>query len=182
MDLFSDLTLRGLIHQCTAPETVPAWLASGSRTLYCGFDPTADSLHVGSLLPVMIAAAVSEGGTPADCAGRRGDGHDRRPERQERRAEPALSRAACRRTSPGSRSSCAACSISTARKRRCLLNNFDWMRGFSYLDFLRDVGKHFPVNVMLAKDSVKGRLERDDAASATPSSATCCCRRTTSST
>src|SRR4029077_3772422 len=48
-----------------------------------------------------------------------------------------------------------------------LVNNFDWMSGFSYLEFLRDVGKHFPVNVMLAKDSVKGRIERDSGISYT---------------
>src|SRR5687768_17380563 len=54
MDLFADLAWRGLVNQCTAPEQLPAWLAGGRRTLYAGFDPTSDSLHVGSLLPVML--------------------------------------------------------------------------------------------------------------------------------
>ncbi len=61
-DIFSDLQWRGLIHQTTADEVLPKWLASGSRTLYAGFDPTADSLHVGSLLPLMMLRRFQNAG------------------------------------------------------------------------------------------------------------------------
>src|SRR5678810_82138 len=62
MDIVPDLTWRALIHQSTAPDHLPAWLASGSRTLYCGFDPTSDSLHVGSLLPALILRRFQKAG------------------------------------------------------------------------------------------------------------------------
>src|ERR1041385_3253795 len=62
MDLFSDLTWRGLIHQSTDSQQLAAWLAGGSRTLYCGFDPTSDSLHVGSLLPAMLLRRFQKAG------------------------------------------------------------------------------------------------------------------------
>src|SRR5436190_20022139 len=62
MDIFTDLAWRGLIHQSTAPDHLPAWLASGKRTLYCGFDPTSDSLHVGSLLPALILRRFQKAG------------------------------------------------------------------------------------------------------------------------
>ncbi len=62
MDIFEDLKWRGLIHQTTADEFLPGWLGSGSRTLYAGFDPTADSLHVGSLLPLMILRRFQKAG------------------------------------------------------------------------------------------------------------------------
>ena len=74
-----------------------------------------------------------------------------------------LSREVLRRQRRGaSKRRCARSSISTARVPAVLVNNYDWMSRFSFLDFLRDVGKNFPVNVMLAKDSVKSRLERTD--------------------
>src|SRR5438067_11249752 len=62
MDLFTDLTWRGLIHQSTDPQQLAAWLAGGQRTLYCGFDPTSDSLHVGSLLPAMMLRRFQRAG------------------------------------------------------------------------------------------------------------------------
>ena len=61
-DIFADLQWRGLIHQTTADDNLPSWLESGSRTLYAGFDPTADSLHVGSLLPLMMLRRFQKAG------------------------------------------------------------------------------------------------------------------------
>jgi tyrosyl-tRNA synthetase len=63
MPLFSDLSWRGLVNQVTHPDTFAAWLDERPRTLYCGFDPTSDSLHVGSLLPVMLLRRFQKAGT-----------------------------------------------------------------------------------------------------------------------
>src|SRR5438874_1233770 len=61
-DIFTELTWRGLIHQSTAPSHLPAWLTSGSRRLYCGFDPTSDSLHAGHLLPALMLRRFQKAG------------------------------------------------------------------------------------------------------------------------
>src|SRR4051812_10265126 len=79
MDLFSDLTWRGLVNQTTHPEQLGPWLAAGQRTLYAGFDPTSDSLHVGSLLPAMTLRRLSKGGPPAGATLRGAEGKVRGP-------------------------------------------------------------------------------------------------------
>jgi tyrosyl-tRNA synthetase len=159
-DFFADLKWRGLIHQASDEGFLPAWLNSGCRTLYAGFDPTADSLHVGSLLPLLnlrrfqkaghrpIALMGGATGMIGDPSGKSHERHLLDPDTIaanvqgiQRQAERFLDFA------PGP-------------QQAILVNNLDWMRDFSYLAFLREVGKNFPVNVMLAKDSVKGRLER----------------------
>ena len=161
--LLEDLKWRGLIHQTTDDARLGPWLAERSRTVYAGFDPTADSLHVGSLHAADDAAAVSAGRASADRGGRRRDRHDRRSQRQERGAQPAVARSSSRATSPAWQRRCGGSSTSTPAPHAALLvNNYDWTAPFSYLEFLRDVGKNFPVNVMLAKDSVKSRLGRGD--------------------
>ena len=145
LQIYDELNWRGLIHQATDEQHLARWLTEGPRTLYVGFDPTADSLHVGHLVAADDAAAVSAGRASADRAGRRGHGHDRRPQRQERRAQPALGRRRCGRTSPAWSRRCGGSSISTAASTAAVLvNNYDWMGRFGYLEFLRDVGKHFP--------------------------------------
>ena len=165
-DILSDLTWRGLVNQSTAPEPLSNWLAGGNRTLYCGFDPTSDSLHVGSLLPVLLLRRFQKAGhrpiaLVGGATGMIGDPTGKSEERN------LLSVDALRANVEG-----------IARQLRqfldfdrlggaILLNNYDWMSGFSYIDFLRDVGKHFPVNVMLAKDSVKGRLASESGISYT---------------
>ena len=157
------------------------WLASGSRVVYAGFDPTADSLHVGHFLPLMTLRRFQRAGhrpiaLVGGATGMIGDPSGKSEERN------LLSVEALRANVAGD----GAADAPVARLRAgdqpaMLVNNYDWMAKFGYLEFLRDIGKNFPVNVMLAKDSVKSRLERTDAGSATPSSATCCCRPTTSS-
>ena len=112
----------------------------------------------------MVLRRFQQAGHRPIAAGGRGHGHDRRPQRQERGAQPALASRPSAPTSPAWSRSCGGSSISTAARNSALLvNNYDWMGRFGYLEFLRDVGKHFPVNVMLAKDSVRSRLERSDA-------------------
>ena len=90
MDIHSELAWRGLIHQTTDDQLLPGWLQDGARTFYVGFDPTADSLHVGSLLQLMIMRRFQRAGhTPIALVG---GGHwdDRRSQRQERRAQLAV--------------------------------------------------------------------------------------------
>lgn len=162
-DIISDLQWRGLLHQSTEPaEKLSAWLSEKPRTFYVGFDPTAESLHAGSMLPLLVMRRFQRAGhhpiaVVGGATGMIGDPSGKSEERN------LLSTDLLRRNLDGM----------AAQMRRfldfesggknpaLLLNNFDWTNRFSYLDFLRDVGKHFPVNVMLAKDSVKGRLERD---------------------
>jgi tyrosyl-tRNA synthetase len=166
MDIFSDLTWRGLIHQSTAPDHLPAWLASGSRTLYCGFDPTSDSLHAGSLLPALMLRRFQKAGhrpiaLVGGATGMIGDPTGKSEERN------LLSVEQLRANVAGIGKQLEQFVDFGGKSGALLLNNFDWMGKFSYLDFLRDVGKHFPVNVMLAKDSVSSRIERESGISYT---------------
>jgi tyrosyl-tRNA synthetase len=166
MDLYSDLQWRGLVNQVTHPDSLSGWLTSGSRTLYAGFDPTSDSLHVGHLLPALMLRRFQKAGhrpiaLVGGATGMIGDPSGKSEERNLLSVEQLESNVA------GIERQLRGLLDFEGDHAALLLNNFDWMRGFSYLDFLRDVGKHFPVNVMLAKDSVKGRLERDSGISYT---------------
>src|SRR5262245_14726364 len=166
MDLYGDLTWRSLVHQCTAPEFVPGWLAGGRRTLYAGFDPTSDSLHVGSLLPAMMLRRFQQAGhrpiaLVGGATGMIGDPSGKSEERN------LLSLEQLRANVAGIERQLQSLLTFEGPSGALLLNNFDWMRDYNYLAFLRDVGKHFPVNMMLAKDSVQGRLERDSGISYT---------------
>lgn len=161
-DIFADLKWRGLIHQSTDDANLPAWLGE-RRTVYIGFDPTADSLHVGSLLQLMLLRRFQSAGhrpiaLVGGATGMIGDPSGKSDERN------LLSVDALRANVVGLESQMRRfLDFDSGDNGALLVNNFDWMRKFSYLDFLRDVGKNFPVSVMLAKDSVKGRLERSDA-------------------
>jgi tyrosyl-tRNA synthetase len=168
-DIIAELEWRGLVHQTTeTPEKMAAWLNEAPRTLYVGFDPTADSLHVGSLLPLLMLRRFQKAGHKpialvGGATGMIGDPSGKSEERN------LLSVETLKRNLDGM----------AAQMRRfldfdagisnsaLLVDNFDWMSRFSCLEFLRDIGKHFPVNVMLSKDSVKGRLERESGISYT---------------
>lgn len=160
-DLFADLAWRGLIHQTTDDKRLPEMLKGGGRTVYAGFDPTSDSLHVGSLMPLMYLRRFQRAGhrvipLVGGATGMIGDPSGKSEERN------LLDIDALRRNVEGIAGQMRRFLSFEGDNAATLLNNFDWMKGFSYLDFLRDVGKHFPVNVMMAKDSVRARLERDD--------------------
>ena len=161
-DIFADLTWRGLIHQSTDDRFLPGWLASGMRTLYVGFDPTAESLHVGSLLPLMTLRRFQRAGhrpiaLVGGATGMIGDPSGKSEERN------LLSVDQLQANVEGIREQMQALLDFDAGDRSAVLaNNLDWMQDFSYLHFLRDIGKNFPVNVMMAKDSVKSRLDRTD--------------------
>lgn len=160
-DIFADLSWRGLLNQTTNEEHLAQWLREGTRTLYAGFDPTADSLHVGHLMAVMILRRFQRAGhrpiaLVGGATGMIGDPSGKSEERnllsvENLRANVAGIERQLRRF----------LDFDTGATAALLLNNFDWMSRFSYLDFLRDIGKHFPVSVMLSKDSVKNRIERD---------------------
>ena len=154
--LIDELKPRGLLQDLT--PGLQDRLAQGPIAGYVGFDPTADSLHVGHLLPVMgLAWLQRTGGTPI-VAGRRRHRHGRRPERQAERAAGADrggDRPQRRLHTRPAREVRLLRGENAARVR----NNADWLRPLGLMEFLRDCGKHFTVNYMLAKDSVKNRME-----------------------
>ncbi len=162
-DIFAELTWRELINQTTDEANLPQWLAAKPRTLYVGFDPTADSLHVGHLVALMVLRRFQKAGhrpiaLVGGATGMIGDPSGKSEERnllsvETLRANVAGMEAQLRRF----------LDFDCGDNSALLVNNYDWMGRFGYLEFLRDVGKHFPVNVMLAKDSVRNRLERSDA-------------------
>ncbi len=161
--LLADLRFRGLIHQMTDP-LLGDRLDAGGLTGYSGFDPTADSLHVGHLLQVCTLRRLQEGGhRPIALAGGAtgliGDPGGKSEERN-LLAEEALA------------ANLAGIQRQLARfvefdrdgagPGALLVDNADWLRSADLLGFLRDVGKHFTVNQMVSKESVRGRLERAD--------------------
>ncbi|HID77504.1 MAG TPA: tyrosine--tRNA ligase [Planctomycetaceae bacterium] len=161
-DIYQELHWRGLIYQSTDDAALPGWLAEKPRTLYVGFDPTAESLHVGHLVALMVLRRFQQAGhrpiaLVGGATGMIGDPSGRSEERnllsvETLRANVVAIEGQLRRF----------LDFDCGPRSALLVNNYDWMGQFGYLDFLRDVGKHFPINVMLAKDSVKSRLERPD--------------------
>ena len=162
MTLLSDLRWRGLIHQTTDDAGMEAWLEEKPRTVYAGFDPTADSLHVGSLLGLVVLRRFQKAGHKpialvGGATGMIGDPSGKSDERN------LLSKDDLERNVDGlARQMRRFLDFDCGSTSAELVNNFDWTGSWSYLEFLRDVGKNFPVNVMLAKDSVKSRLGRGD--------------------
>jgi tyrosyl-tRNA synthetase len=165
MDVHSEFAWRGLIYDET--DGVRDILAREKLTLYGGFDPTAASLHVGSLLPILALArfqryghapiAVVGGGT-----GLIGDPSGKSAERQLLTAEQVEANV------EGIRQQLSRfLDFDSATAPARLVNNAEWLTKLSAIEFMRDVGKHFSVNAMLAKESVKRRIEGDDGISYT---------------
>ncbi|MEZ6106603.1 MAG: tyrosine--tRNA ligase [Pirellulaceae bacterium] len=160
---FDQLRQRGLVQQCTDDAGMGAWLAEQQRTLYAGFDPTADSLHVGSLVPLMALRRFQRAGhrpiaVVGGATGMIGDPSGKSAERK------LLSPEQLRHNVEGIRGQMERLlEFGSAANSALLVDNYDWMGPVSFIEFLRDVGKHVPVNTMLAKESVKNRLERTDA-------------------
>ncbi len=161
-DVFSELKWRNLINQTTDDDNLPSWLSVKPRTVYAGFDPTADSLHVGHLMALMILRRFQKAGhrpiaLVGGATGMIGDPSGKSEERK------LLSEESLRFNIAGMEKQLRRLlDFDCGEKSALLVNNYDWVGRFGYIEFLRDVGKHFPVNVMLAKDSVKSRLERVD--------------------
>jgi tyrosyl-tRNA synthetase len=154
--LLEALTPRGLVHDST--PGLPERLAQGPITGYVGFDPTADSLHVGHLLPVMGLAWLQRcGGTPiivvGGGTGMVGDPSGKRTER------PVLTVEQIDHNVARIRAQLERFLSFDGENAARVRNNADWLRPLGLMEFLRDAGKHFTVNYMLAKDSVKNRME-----------------------
>jgi tyrosyl-tRNA synthetase len=158
-DILTELEWRGLIHQSTDRHALGELLKS-PQVVYAGFDPTADSLHCGSLLPLMLLRRFqSFGHRPialiGGATGMIGDPSGKSEERV------LLSTEVLQQNVEGMKSQMSRF-LDFDHDAARLVNNLDWMGKWSYIEFLRDVGKNFPINVMLAKDSVKSRLDRED--------------------
>jgi len=159
--IIQDLQSRGLIAQTTDAEALDALLNEQKIALYCGFDPTADSLHIGHLLPVLALRRFQLAGhTPValvgGATGMIGDPSFKAAERSLNNLETV------QQWVHSIRGQLEPFLSFEGDNAAIMANNYDWFGGMGCLDFLRDIGKHFSVNAMLAKESVKQRIERDD--------------------
>jgi tyrosyl-tRNA synthetase len=158
MDLLDDLQRRGLVHDATDLGALAARLAQGPIGLYVGFDPTADSLHVGHLVGQLFMRRFQLAGhrpyaLAGGATGMIGDPGGRSEERNLLDEDTLRHNVSCIE-----RQLSMLLDFEPGPFQATLVNNADWTVGTSMLDFLRDVGKHFTVNQMIAKDSVRSRL------------------------
>ena len=165
-DLLDDLRARGLVHDHTDEAGLRELLDSGPVTLYCGIDPSADSLHVGHLVGVLVLRRFQEAGhrplaLVGGATGMVGDPSGRSDERN------LLDPATLEANTAGIRSQLESLFDFSGDSAARLVNNYDWTRDVTLLDFLRDVGKHITVNQMVAKDSVRSRMDGDQGISFT---------------
>ena len=156
--LLDDLHWRGLIHQSTDRDALDRHLREGPRVLYCGFDPTADSLHIGSLVPLLTLRRFQLAGhrpiaLVGGATGLIGDPSFKASER-------ALNEADLVGAWVGRLRSQVSAFLDLDAGAR-VVDNLDWTRGQDLIGFLRDVGKHFSVNEMIRKESVRERLDRE---------------------
>ena len=156
-DLFSELKWRGLVHQSTDPELGPKLLA-GPFTVYNGLDPSSKSLHIGNLLGLVVLARFQKAGHKAIALAGGGTGFIGDPSgKSEERA--LLTAEQLAENVAGIQGEITRIFTHCGAGNIPLLNNADWLCKLSFIEFLRDVGKHFTVNVMLEKESVRARLE-----------------------
>lgn len=161
MDILEDLESRDLLVQLAGGDELRDHLNSASRTIYCGFDPTAESLHVGSMVPLLVLKRFQEAGhrpiaLVGGATGLIGDPSFKDNERSlnsedvveawVERLKPQLSQFL---------------DFDCGDNSAVLANNLDWTQDYSVLGFMRDIGKHFSVNAMIQKESVKQRIERE---------------------
>ena len=162
MAFFQDLKARGLVFQTTGDAQFEAWLSDKPRILYCGFAPTADSLHIGSLVPLLMLRRFQLAGhTPialvGGATGLIGDPSFKAQERALNTPDVVSEWVSRLRTQMSQFLSF------EGDTSAVMANNLDWTANVDVLTFLRDVGKHFSVNNMIAKESVKQRIEREGA-------------------
>lgn len=163
--VFEEFKWRGLVYDHT--DGVPDVLAQEKVTVYNGFDPTADSLHIGNLVPMMGLARLQRyGHTPIVIAGGGtgmiGDPSGKSSERQLLTIEEIEANVAAQKVQLAY-----LLDFEAKNNPAQIINNADWLTEISMMEMLRDTGKHFTVNYMMAKDSVKSRLEREDGISFT---------------
>ena len=161
MNFVEELRWRGMLHDMM-PET-EEYLLKNKTTGYIGFDPTADSLHIGSLVPIIILMHFQKAGhnpiaLVGGATGMVGDPSGKSDERN------LLDEATLNKNIAGVKGQLARFldfDNSTSENAATLVNNYDWMKGISLIEFVRDVGKHITVNYMMAKDSVKKRIDSE---------------------
>jgi len=159
MSLLADLQWRGLIADCTDLEALRLRLARGPITLYCGFDPTGDSLHVGHLVGQLTLRRFQLAGhhplpLAGGATGMVGDPSGKSAERNLLTAEQIAHNLSKIKTQLSQ-----LLDFSTPVNPARLVDNATWTAPLSYLEFLRDIGKYFSINAMIAKDSVRSRME-----------------------
>lgn len=157
-DFIEELRWRGLLHQCTDEDALREHLKTPGRKAYIGFDPTADSLTIGNLVPIMMLAHFQRAGhTPIPLMGGGtgliGDPSGKSAERQ-LRTEDEINANVAAQSVVFNRVFSDANGLRPVEVK----NNLEWLKGLSYIEALRDVGKHFSVNMMMQKDSVRERL------------------------
>jgi len=163
MNVLDELAWRGLINDCTDSEALTKRLGEGPAVLYCGFDPTADSLHVGNLIPLIALRRFQDfGHIPIALAGGAtgaiGDPSGKSAERNLLTHEILAANIASVKEQLKK-----LLDFEAKENPARLLDNADWTNDVTLLDFLRDIGKHFTVNSMVAKESVRARMEDRDA-------------------
>ena len=161
LDVITELEQRELISQLAGGDELREHLSSGGRTVYCGFDPTAESLHIGSVVPLLVLKRFQQAGHKpialvGGATGLIGDPSIKDDERQlnstevveewVERLKPQLSQFL---------------DFDCGENSAVVANNLDWTQECDVLRFLRDVGKHFSVNAMIQKESVKQRIDRE---------------------
>ena len=159
--LLADLRARGLVFQVAGEDQFSEWLDGGSRTLYCGFDPTADSLHIGSLVPLLMLRRFQQAGhrpiaLVAGATGLIGDPSFKAAERQLNTPDVVANWVGRIREQVSQ-----FIDFDGGDNAALVVNNLDWTQDVDVLTFLRDLGKHFSVNAMVQKESVKQRIERE---------------------
>ncbi|WP_153108725.1 tyrosine--tRNA ligase [Propionivibrio limicola] len=159
--LIQDLNARGLIAQITDAKALDELLLRESVTLYCGFDPTADSLHLGHLVPVLLLKRFQQAGHKpialvGGATGMIGDPSFKATERKLNTPDVIAGWV------DKIRGQVAPFLDFEGPNAAIMANNYDWFGGMGALDFLRDIGKHFSVNAMIKKESVQQRINRDE--------------------
>jgi tyrosyl-tRNA synthetase len=159
LNILGDLRARGLLADCTDEEALGKRIASAPLTLYCGFDPSADSLHVGNLVPLFALRRFQLAGhlpiaLAGGATGMIGDPSGRSSERNLLTNEQVAHNIASIKGQLAK-----FLDFETSANPARLVNNADWIAPITFLDFLREAGKHFTVNWMMAKESVRARLE-----------------------
>lgn len=159
MNIYEEIQWRGLLADCTDTEALTKRLAEKPITLYCGFDPTADSLHVGHVVPLLALRRFQNAGhfpiaVAGGATGSIGDPSGKSAERQLLTKDQISANVASVRPQLAR-----LLDFDSKSNPARLVDNADWTAQVTFLDFLRDIGKHFSVNQMVAKESVRARME-----------------------
>ncbi len=162
MNILDELIWRGLVNQTSDDAGLRQHLETPGRILYCGFDPTADSLHIGNLVPLLALARFAKAGHKplfllGGATGLIGDPSGKDKERQLKTED--VVQASAEKIKAQAMAFFDRQGVADAVTP---VNNHDWTKSVSIIEFLRDVGKHFTINYMMAKDSVKARIGREE--------------------